>query len=65
MKGWKTKTGGIMLAISTILGAFGQQQEAQAVAESVAVLEPIQAVIGSIGALLAVFGIGHKIEKNK
>lgn len=57
MRGWKTWAGGLALVASGV-GAI-----AQVIASGEFSFEKIQAGLALIGAGLAVWGIGHKIDK--
>lgn len=50
MKGWKTKLGAFLVAISPVLPALGVDKS-------------ISDIVGQVGMALLGVGIGHKIEK--
>lgn len=55
MKGWKTKTGAILIALSTVIPPIsGLPLE---------LAEAVTNIMTGVGAALTFWGIGHKIEK--
>jgi hypothetical protein len=55
MKGWKTKTGASIVALAALLGSIAAIYKPEWV--------PVFEAFAGVGAALAAWGLGHKIEK--